>query len=108
MAEREVLWTDTARHDLEQIVAYIAEESPANALEAAERIEGRCGELNRLPARGRVVPELRAVDVVGYRELVEGPWRIVYRYDDRAVYVVAVLDARRDLTSLLLGRLVRI
>ncbi|MYD99474.1 MAG: type II toxin-antitoxin system RelE/ParE family toxin [Gammaproteobacteria bacterium] len=107
MADRDVLWTDTARQDLEQIVAYIAEESPADALKATERIEERCGELNRLPARGRVVPELRAVDVVGYRELIEGPWRIIYRYDDRAVYVVAVLDARRDLTSLLLGRLVR-
>ena len=54
-----------------------------------------------------MVPELGAIDVVAYRELVEGPWRIVYRYDDRAVSVVAVLDARRDLTSLLLARLVR-
>lgn len=107
MDEREVLWTETARGDLEQIIAFIAENSPANALATAERIERRCGELNRLPARGRVVPELRAVDVFAYRELVEGPWRIVYRYDDRAVYVVAVLDARRDLTSLLLARLVR-
>ena len=34
MADRDVLWTDTARQDLEQIVAYIAEESPA------ERPEG--------------------------------------------------------------------
>ena len=107
MSDREVLWTETARRDLEQIIAFIAEESPANALAVAERIEGRCGELNRLPARGRVVPELGAIDVVAYRELVEGPWRIVYRYDDRAVYVLAVLDARRDLTSLLLARLVR-
>ena len=107
MDEREVLWTETARLDLEQIIAFIAENSPPNALATAERIEARCGELNRLPARGRVVPELRAVDVLAYRELVEGPWRIVYRYDDRSVYVVAVLDARRDLTSLLLARLVR-
>ena len=74
----------------------------------AERIERRCGELNRSSERGRVVPELGTIDVVGYRESVEGPWRIVYRYDDRAVYVVAVLAGRRDLTSLLLARLVRI
>lgn len=107
MDEREVLWTETARRDLEQILAFIAESSPANAAAAMERIEGRCGELNRLSARGRTVPELLAIDVVAYRELVEGPWRIVYRYDDEAVYVVAVLDARRDLTSLLLARLVR-
>ena len=107
MDELEVLWTETARRDLEQIIAFIAEDGPANALAAAERIEHRCGELNGLAARGRLVPELLAIDVVAYRELVEGPWRFVYRYDDRAVYVVAVLDGRRDLTSLLLARLVR-
>ncbi|MCY3620335.1 MAG: type II toxin-antitoxin system RelE/ParE family toxin [Gammaproteobacteria bacterium] len=107
MDDRDVLWTETARGDLEQIIAFIAESSPASAMATAERIEGRCVELNRLPARGRLVPELRAADVLAYRELVEGPWRIVNRYDDRAVYVVAVLDARRDLTSLLLARLVR-
>ena len=60
-----------------------------------------------MPLRGRTVPELRSVGVQTYRELVEGPWRIVYRYDARHVYVIAVLDARRDLSSLLLERLVR-
>ena len=57
--------------------------------------------------RGRIVPELRAAGVQTYRELVEGPWRIVYRYDARYVYVTAVLDARRDLSSVLLERLAR-
>lgn len=47
------------------------------------------------------------MDVLAYREIVEGPWRIVYRYDADRVYVTAVLDARRDLSSLLLERLVR-
>ena len=32
-------------------------------------------------------------------ELIERPWRIVYRYDDKRVYVMAVLDARRDLAG---------
>jgi len=41
-----VLWTETARRDLEQIIAFNAEDSRANALAAAERIERRCAELN--------------------------------------------------------------
>lgn len=107
MADLRVLWTDTARLDLERIVEFIAEEDPATALTALTRLEQRCRTLAALPERGRIVPELRAVDVLTYRELIEGPWRIVYRYDVDRVHVMGVFDARRDLSSLLLERLVR-
>ena len=107
MAEFQVLWTHTARLDLERIVEFIAEEDPATALAALARVEQRCQALSALPERGRIVPELRAVDVLTYRELIEGPWRIVYRHDVDRVHVMAVLDARRELSSLLLERLVR-
>ena len=107
MADFEVLWTDAARLDLERIVELIADENPANALTVLGRLERRCQTLAALPERGRIVPEARAVDVLTYRELIEGPWRIVYRYDVDRVYVMAVLDARRDLSSQLLERLVR-
>ena len=41
-----------------------------------------------------------------YRELIEPPWRIVYRIESESVLVLGVLDGRRDLKSLLLERLV--
>ena len=107
MADFQVLWTDAARLDLERIVEFIAEENPANALTALARLERRCQALAALPERGRIVPEARAVDVLTYRELIEGPWRIVYRHDVDRVHVMAVLDARRELSSQLLERLVR-
>ena len=107
MADLRVLWTEAARLDLERIVEFIAEENPASALTALARVERRCQTLAALPERGRIVPELRAVDVLTYRELIEGPWRIVYRHDIDQVHVMAVLDARRELSSLLLERLVR-
>ena len=107
MADYEVLWTDATRLDLERIVEFIAEENPANALAVLSRVERRCRALATLPERGRLVPELRAVNVSGYRELIDGPWRIVYRYDAERVHVTAVLDARRDLLGILLERLVR-
>jgi len=107
MADYQVLWTDAARLDLERIVEFITEENPANAPTVLARLERRCQALAALPERGRIVPEARAVDVLTYRELIEGPWRIVYRYDADRVHVMAVLDARRELSSQLLERLVR-
>lgn len=103
----QVLWTDAARRDLEQIVEYVASDDPKAALDIAERLQRRCQRLERLPARGRVVPELKAIDVYLYRELIERPWRVVYRFEQSRVYVMAVLDARRNLVSLLLERLMR-
>ncbi len=107
MADRQVRWTDAASLDLQQIIQFIAEDAPSNALAVLERIERRCLSLKAMAQRGRTVPELRAAGVQTYRELVEGPWRIVYRFDAQYVYVTAVLDSRRDLSSLLLERLAR-
>lgn len=107
MAKRVVLWTDTARQDLDSLLDYLAEQDPMAALQVLERIEGRARTLEALTQRGRVVSELRQVGVLHYRELIEQPWRIVYRTDAKRVLVLAVLDSRRDLQSLLLERLIR-
>ena len=108
MADFLVLWAAAARRDLAGIVEFVAAESgSARALAVLDRVERRCETLATLPGRGRVVPELRLVDVHTFRELLEGPWRIIYRHDAAHVYVMAVLDARRNLASLLLERLVR-
>lgn len=102
-----VAWAITARDDLEEIAAYIAEDSPLNALKVVERIEDRAQALTMLPTRGRIVPELQWHGVVTFHELIERPWRLVYRIDGATVYVVGVLDGRRQLEDLLLARFLR-
>lgn len=107
MAERAVSWTRTALGDLDALIDYLAGEDPAAAERILDRIEQRARGLGSQSARGRIVPELREVGVLHYRELIERPWRIVYRVEGERVLVLAVLDARRDLQTLLLERLVR-
>jgi toxin ParE1/3/4 len=107
MRERRIRWTETARGDLDIVVDYIAEDSVENALAVLDRLEQRVDALCLAAERGRLVPELKAVDVLQYRELIERPWRIIYRIEPDQVVVLAVLDGRRDLRSLLLERLVR-
>ena len=107
MPDRRVLWSDAARLDLQEILSFVAFDSPENARKILERLERRCSNLARFPERGRLVPELKAVDVLTYRELIEIPWRIIYRFEANRVYVMAVLDERRNLSGLLLERLTR-
>lgn len=76
MAELEVHWTRTAQRDLNAIVGYIAEDSADNALAVLARLQRRAGGLLENADRGRVLPELRVVDVYQYRELIEPPWQL--------------------------------
>jgi len=102
-----VEWAFTARDDLESVASYIAEDSAINALSVVERIEARAETLVTLPMRGRIVPELRWHGVMTFHELIEKPWRLIYRIEADRVVVVSVLDGRRSLEDLLLDRFVR-
>lgn len=108
MSATRIFWTDTAIEDLGAIVDHLAAEDPAAALAVLDRLRPRAGTLSSLTRRGRILPELREIGVSHYRELIERPWRIVYRADKTDVLVVAVLDGRRELETLLLERLTRL
>jgi toxin ParE1/3/4 len=100
-----ILWSDVAEHDLADIIEYIENDSPANALQILQKIKKIASILHSLPERGRVVPELQDQGILIYRELVTTPWRIIYRISDKNVYVLSVLDARRNVEDILLKRL---
>ena len=102
-----VAWTETAVRDLEELVAYIASHSDTKASRVLARLESRANTLTSTPARGRVVPELAHFGIRSWRELIVRPHRIIYRVDGHTVYVLAVVDGRRELHDLLLERLIR-
>ena len=74
MARHRVVWTDTAKNDLEAIVTHIAADDVGVALDVLARIQSRCGRLSELPQRGRIVPELKPLDVLTYREVAGERW----------------------------------
>ncbi|MBM9537081.1 type II toxin-antitoxin system RelE/ParE family toxin [Desulfobulbus alkaliphilus] len=71
-----VVWARSAVQDLASIVAYIGEQSPANARQTLLKIKKAVSELNHSPHRGRFVPELHRQGILLYRELVITPWRV--------------------------------
>jgi len=82
-------------------------ESVDKAMKILFKLKTKAESLNFFPTRGRVVPELRENDIFSYRELLINPWQIVYRISSEKVFVLAVFDGRRELSSILLERLVR-
>jgi toxin ParE1/3/4 len=99
-----VVWSNAARGDVMTIVDFIAADSGINADKALERLEARARSLDHSPERGRIVPELRWHGILGFKELQEPPWRIVYHHSDGAVIIVGVFDGRRHLADVLIDR----
>ena len=100
-----VSWASVAESDLRNIILYIAEESPTNALKILNKIREKASSLKQFPERGRIVPELQDQGVNLYREIIAPPWRIVYRISGKKVYVLAVIDSRQNAEDVLLKKL---
>lgn len=97
-----------ATRDLERLAAYLAEETPLREKGIIDRIVARADSLAQSPNRGRVPPEIRSLGDPTWRELLEPPWRILYRVTGESrVEIHGVLDGRRDLEDILLDRLLR-
>jgi toxin ParE1/3/4 len=102
----EVLLTNDAAHDLEELYDYIAvHDAPGKADHVLNKIEKTFSKLSEFPERGSCPPELLAIGVREYREIFFKPYRIIYRGIDKNVYVLLIADGRRDMTSLLQQRL---
>jgi len=99
-----VHWSATAEKDLVIIANYIASDNIDAALQQVRMIKNACRTLASFPKRCRIVPELRAFGIVFYRDLVVRPYRIQFRIDAQNVYVLSVLDSRRNLEDILLER----
>jgi len=100
----QVIWTYLAERDLIEIIEYISMKDPLNAWGIFKKIKQKASKLCTLPERGRIVPELQSQGVSHYRELSIPPWRVIYRVAEQRIYVLSVIDSRRNVEDILLER----
>jgi len=103
----DVLITEGAERDLEEIYDYIAEfDSPANADcvldELMEVVEG----LANFPERGSYPKELLVLGILEYRQAFFKPYRVIYRVMKKQVIIYLIADGRRDFQTLLARRVI--
>lgn len=101
-----VIWSNVAESDLKDIIEYISIDSPQNALRILKNIKQKTSKLYTLPERNRIVPELQDQGILQYREMIIPPWRLIYRIAERKVYVLSLIDSRRNVEDILLKRLI--
>lgn len=92
----ELRWTEQAVNQLGAIAEHISLVSPIYAEQVIERLLARLRQAQEFPASGRFVPEMRRPNL---RELIEAPYRIIYRVRPTVVEVIAILHGRQDLAT---------
>jgi plasmid stabilization system protein ParE len=103
-----IRWSKTAEDDLSAILDYVAQSDGADrALALYDDVRRHVSTLSSLPRRARAVPELKALGLEAFRELLAGPYRICFRLDGRIVVLLAALDGRRDHAEFLVERALR-
>ena len=102
-----IRWTLSAQADLEEIIEYIAQDSISVAMTTMSQIQEEVGRLKEFARQGRIVPELERIGVTTYRELIFHPWRLLHRSERERVYIIAVIDGRRNVEDVLLRRNIR-
>jgi len=90
----QVVWTEPALSDLDAIADYIALDNVQAARAFVQRVFARVEQLGRFPNSGSAPPELAGRR---YRQLVEPPCRVFYRRDRKAVFILHVMRAERQL-----------
>jgi toxin ParE1/3/4 len=102
----QVVVTEDAENDLEDIVTYIAtHDSPRAAQYVLGRILDIADSLAAEPTRGTTPKELRALGDQEYRQVFFKPYRLIYRVVGQQVVIYVIVDGRRDMQSLLARRL---
>ena len=87
-----VHWTKNAINHLANIYEYIGLNSPTYAKRTVDKITRRSMQIADHPYSGRKVLEYDAEDI---RELIEKPYRIIYRIKPNQIDVVAVIHGAR-------------
>jgi toxin ParE1/3/4 len=88
-----VRWTDHAKHQLVAIHDHIALDSERYALRVVDRLTRRSQQIAQFPKSGRMVPEVQREDI---REVIEAPYRIVYRIMPERIDVLTVFHSAQQ------------
>lgn len=107
MKTYKVIWSNSAKFDLKQIIEYIKIDSIEIAKDIFLKIKEESNKLYFYPERKRVVPELQQIGIFKYRELIYKRWRIIFKIEKEVIHILLVIDSSRNIEDILFSRLLK-
>ena len=100
----QIIWTEPALTDLDEIAEYIALDKVQAARRLVQQIFSSIECLEQFPESGRSPPELVRSR---YREVIVGPCRVFYRIEQSKIYILYVMRGERQLRKYMLDERAR-
>jgi len=97
-----IKWASPARDDINEIIDFIAEKNKIYSIKVLNKIKENVEKLRTFPSLYRIVPELEKYGYFIYREIIVDYWRIIYKVENNYVFIMLVIDGRRNLEDILL------
>lgn len=95
----QIIWTEPALQDLNEIAEYIALDKINAAKKLVQKVFSSTDRLEEYPKSGCKPPELTNSR---YLELIVSPCRIFYRVEEEKIYILYVMRSERKLRNYLL------
>ncbi|MDP2785438.1 MAG: type II toxin-antitoxin system RelE/ParE family toxin [Sulfurimicrobium sp.] len=104
-----VVILESAEHDLKELRAYIVKNFSLEIWQNAyDNLKASIRNLQEFPQVGAIPDEIEKLNLSQYRQILSGMNRIIYEVRQETIYIHIIVDARRDMKSLLTRRLLRI
>ncbi|MDO8262172.1 MAG: type II toxin-antitoxin system RelE/ParE family toxin [Gallionella sp.] len=98
----------SAEHDLKELRSYIVKNFSQDTWHKTYgKLKESIRNLASFPHLGSIPEELETLNLSQYRQILSGMNRIIYETRQDTVYIHIIVDARRDMKSFLMRRLVR-
>ncbi len=98
----EIIWTEPALSDLNDIAEYIAVDNISAAKTLIQTVFTKVERLELFPESGRVPNEIPHLP---YREVVVNPCRVFYKIEESKIFILFVMREERNLRKFLLNKM---
>ncbi|MFC5473397.1 type II toxin-antitoxin system RelE/ParE family toxin [Paraherbaspirillum soli] len=104
----QVVILESAEHDLKELREYIVKNfSVESWQDTYAKLKQAIRNLQTFPQAGFLPEEIEKLNLSQYRQILSGMNRIIYEVRQEIIYIHIIVDARRDMPSLLTRRLLR-
>jgi toxin ParE1/3/4 len=103
-----VVFLASAEYDLKELRSYIIKNFSHDTWQKTYgKLKESIRNLASFPYLGSIPEELETLNLSQYRQILSGMNRIIYETRQDTVHIHIIVDARRDMKSFLMRRLVR-
>lgn len=104
-----VLMLKSAENGLKELKAYVSKNFSVETWGVTyAKLKEAIRNLQEFPQAGVIPEELEKLNLTQFRQVLSGMNRIIYEVRQDMIYIHMVVDARRDMRSLLTRRLLRV